>query len=86
MSREIVKIELTSPDKVKLSNQITAQMEKLGLGADISKLDLGFALPDDWPMDLKDNPTMAQLVVLAHKLNMEIIISSIDLFADGKRE
>ena len=83
MDREKVKIELLSPDKVNLSNEISAQMTKLGLGADVSKLDLGFALPEDWPADLNDQPTMAQLIVVAQKLKMRIVISGIDLYPDG---
>jgi hypothetical protein len=83
MDSEIVKIELLSPDKMMLSNQITTRMTMLGLGADINKLDLGFTLPENWPIDLNDQPTLAQLTVVARKLKMNIVISSIDLYPDG---
>lgn len=77
---------MSPADKMKLALQISEQMRKLGFGGDTSKLDLGFVLPEDWPADMKDQPTMAHLVVVAHKLKMNIIISDIDLYPDKKRE
>jgi len=79
-NREIVKIELSTMDKMKIALQIGEQMGKLGLGSDYESLNLGIELPPDWPMDKDDHPTMAQLVVLAQKLKMKIVISNIDLF------
>jgi len=81
MDREIVTIELSPGEKLKIYGHITARMEKLGYNpVDWRALDLGIELPPDWPMDRDDHPTMAQLVVLAQKLKMKIVISNIDLF------
>ena len=80
-NRELVTIQLSPAEKLKIYGQLTAIMEKMGYDPeDWDKLELGIELPPNWPADKNDYPTMAQLVVLANKLKMKIVISNIDLF------
>ena len=77
---EIVTIEMNSSDRLRLYGQITARMEAKGYNpCDFSKLDLGFELPAGWPVDINAEPTMAQLVVLAKKLEMRIPIADLNM-------
>lgn len=81
---EIVLIEMASDKRLRLYGQITAQMEKLGFNpCDYKSLGLGFELPSTWPCDENTQPTLAQLVVTACKLNMRIIID--DLFLEERK-
>ncbi len=78
--RELVKIDIPPNIKAEIYGQITSRMAKLGYNpATWDSLNLGFDLPPDWPIDRDDHPTMAQLVVIARKLKMEIVISNICL-------
>jgi len=77
---EMVVIEMVSGDRIRIHGQITAQMERLGFNScDYSSLELGFDLPPEWPMDMNDHPTMAQLIVLARKLKLRIVIDNLNL-------
>jgi hypothetical protein len=90
---EVVTIEMMHMDRVRLQQQITDQMERLGLNpGDWNALDLGFDLSDGWPVDINDQPTMAQLLVFAIKLKMRVIIADLNMVPanysgpnDGKR-
>ena len=44
-------------------------------------VDLGFDLPVNWPADMACEVTLAQLTVLARKLEMRIEITNLDLLA-----
>lgn len=78
--RELVKIELPPNIKAEIYGQITSRMAKLGYDPNNwASLDLGLELPPDWPIDKDDHPTLAQLVVIARKLKMEIIINNLCL-------
>ena len=79
-ANETVEIEIATSDRLRLNNQIVSGMEALGHKAyDFKSLELGFELPCGWPIDMNAQPTMAQLVVLAAKLKMRIIISDLNL-------
>ena len=85
---ETVVIEMVPDARLRLYGQITGQMEKLGYNpADYSKLNLGFELPADWPVGEDTELTLAQLTVLAMKLNMRITISDLHMVPrkDGNR-
>lgn len=77
---EMVIIEMAPSDRLRLYGQITGRMEKLGYNAcDYRALNLGFELPANWPVDINAEPTLAQLVVLARKLEMRIVIDNLNL-------
>lgn len=84
MDQKIVKIELSTIGRIRLSEQIRVRMEALGYKAyDYHKLGLGFDLPITWPADKDSELTLAQLTVLAVKLKMNLFINDrgIDLIA-----
>ena len=73
-------IEMTTGARLKLQGQIASQMERMGLEpGKWNSLDLGFDLPESWPVDLNAGPKVAQLIVLAVKLKMRIIIADLDM-------
>jgi len=75
---EIVIINIPHLVKVELYSKITSQMENLGYNpVNYGALDLGFELPADWPFGKDTEITMAQLVVIAKKLNMRISITEL---------
>ena len=77
---EIVTIAMWPDDRLRLYGQITAQMEKLGYNpVDYSALNLGFELPADRPYAEDAQPTLTQLIVVALKLKMRIVIKDISL-------
>lgn len=81
---ETVVIEMAPDDRIRLYGQVTAQMEKLGHNpCDYNSLNLGIDLPADlpadWPVGEKSQPSMPQLVVVARKLDMRIIITDLIL-------
>lgn len=78
---ETVIVELVHEARLRLYSQITAQMESKGLNsADFNQLGLGFELPAGWPVDVNSQPTLAQLTVIAKKLDMQIIINDLNLY------
>lgn len=77
---ETVVIEMFPDARLRLYGQITGQMEKLGYNpADYKALSLGFELPADWPVGEDTELTLAQLTVVALKLNMRITISDLHM-------
>ncbi len=77
---EMVVIEMVPGARLKLHGQIIARMEDLGLNpCDYKALGLGFKLPATWPVDEHEQPTIDQLVMVAVKLKMKIIIYDLDL-------
>jgi len=74
---EIVIIEMVHRNRLILLNQITAQIERTELTWDT--LDLGFELPAEWPIDVKAQPTISQLIVLAKKLKMRVVIADLNM-------
>ena len=84
---ETVVIEMFPDARLRLYGQITGQMEKLGYNpADYKALNLGFELPADWPVGEDTELTLAQLTVLALKLNMRITISDLHMVPRKKPE
>ena len=77
---EIVKIEMSPGDRLRLQGQINERMKKLGLDpGDWNSLDLGFELSDGWPVDMNDQPTISELTVFACKLKMRVIIADLNM-------
>jgi len=76
---EMLILELNGGIRLRLAYQIARQMDARRLGTDFRKLDLGFELPVGWPVDMKAQPTLAQLIVLAKKLNLQIAISDLNV-------
>lgn len=77
---EMVTIEMAGSDRLRLYGQITGRMERLEYNpCDYGALNLGFELPANWPEDKDAQPTMAQLVVVARKLKMRIVIDNLNL-------
>ena len=79
---ETITVEMLGVDRMKLQGQINDRMVSLGYRRyDYDKLNLGFHLPQEWPLDKDAQPTLAQLLVVAMKLRMRIIISNLDMVA-----
>lgn len=77
---EMVVIDMGIEPRLRLSNQVYKAMEARGyLPYDYDKLELGFKLPLGWPADKDAGLTLAQLVVVALKLNMLIVIGDVNL-------
>lgn len=82
--KEIVVIELAHDRRIKLYSDITAQMERLGLNyASWDSLDCGLHLPAGWPIDKDAQPTLTELVVVAAKLKMKIVITDVNVVPLG---
>jgi len=83
-ANEVVTIEMVHTDRLRLYSQITAQMERMGINYGTwDSLDLGFELPAAWPVDVNAQPTIAQLIVLAVKLKMRVVITDLNLIPRG---
>jgi hypothetical protein len=77
---EILVLELDAGIRMRLADQIARQMNVQGFGAEhFKRLNLGFELPVGWPVDMNAQPTLAQLIVLAKKLNLQIVISDLNV-------
>ena len=77
---EIVTIELTPEGAMRLNNQIVSGMEHKDYPPyNWKHLDLGFELPPGWPADKDARPTLAQLIVFAQKLGMQIEINDLNM-------
>lgn len=77
---ERVTIEMAAGDRLRVDQQINGRMEKLGhTPYDYSKLGLRFELPANWPADMDCQLTLAQLTVIAVKLDMRIVIDNLNL-------
>jgi len=80
MSYEIVKVELERDVKLRIKGLIDERMEERGVEAgDYAALELGFSVSEGWPVDKDCEPTLAELVVLAKKLSIQIVIPVIQL-------
>ena len=74
---EIVVVEVASDVKLRLYGHLTARMQELGYApGDYKALHLGVDLPLTWPVNCGYEVTLAQLVVLAQKLQMRIVITN----------
>lgn len=84
---EILSVSLEPCDRIKLDNQIASQARKLGFDpSDYNNLNLDFKLSKGWPVDINAQPTLVELIVIAKKLKMRIIINSLNLIAfDDKK-
>lgn len=83
--QERVAIDLTTIDRVEMDDQIARQMQEKGFEiADFKSLGLGFDLPQGWPADKNCEVTLAQLVVIARKLDMKIVITEIEIMPAEK--
>lgn len=72
---ELIVIDLSPEARMRLSNQILRGMKDMGLAPFFYKaLDLGFDLPIGWPLGPAIEITLAQLIVLAKRLNMRFTI------------
>jgi len=81
-NNETVVVVMERGDRLRLDQQICDRMQAMSLQAyDYKKLDLGFDLPVNWPADMACEVTLAQLTVLARKLEMRIEITNLDLLA-----
>ena len=78
-SGEIVSLELTFDDRLRLYSNITSRMGELGLNcATWDSLDLpGLRLGAGWPVETE--PTLAELVVIARKLRTRLVINKIEI-------
>lgn len=84
---ELVVVDMQPSERLRLYSQITARMEMLGYTSlDYKKLDLGFELPVDWPAAEHSQPTLAELIAVAVKLKMRVIINNIYMEPYKSRE
>lgn len=75
---QIVTMDLSREARIKLYGKITAAMEERGMNpVDYRELECGIDLAPQWPMN--PEPTLAELVVVARKLGLRIVINGIDL-------
>ncbi len=73
---ERIMIEMTTAGRLRLDGQTQDLMQANGYRAyDYDALDLGFHLPTQWPLDPQSEVTVAQLVVLSIKLNLQFIFA-----------
>jgi hypothetical protein len=77
-SNEMLVLELDAGIRMRLADQLWKQAESHNV-IDFNLLGLGFELPAGWPVDMNAQPTLAQLVVLAKRLNLQIIISDLNV-------
>ena len=77
---DMTAIELTPEGRMRLDRQINDRMAAKGLGRlRYNDLGLGFKLPLNWPGDKDCEITIGQLIAIAHRLDMRIIINNLDL-------
>lgn len=74
-SNEMISVELYPGALLDLHAYITDRMEKAG-HSDFDSLDLGLELPSGWP-GVGTQPTLAQLVVVARKLELRLTITNL---------
>ena len=74
---EGVILKLPSDSLLRIYSNLTGRMHELGYERlDWDVLDLGFELRPDWPL-FGPGPTLAQMVVVAHKLRLRIVIDEL---------
>jgi hypothetical protein len=80
MEQDTVIIVLQPAERMTLDQQINDRMEQLGHGRyDYRALGVGIDLPANWPGDVDCEINLAQLVVLATVLKMQIIIGGVQM-------
>lgn len=80
----MTEIELVYDKRLKLYSDITAQMERLGLNhGSWESLGVGLHLPAAWPLDKDAQPTLSQLIVIARKLKMRVVINDLNMVPLG---
>ena len=78
--KSLVQIALWSRfEKIGLKNQVDERVKKLGLGESVFDLELGFELDENWPVGEGCEVLLSQLVVLGHKLKLNIIITGLTM-------
>jgi hypothetical protein len=86
-ANEIVVIEISTDRKISLYGQISSAMERLGYNpCDYESLELGFDLLPDWPCGKNCELLLSQLVVIARKLKLRIVIDGLSaepMFREG---
>ena len=71
---EGVILKLPSDSLLRIYSNLTGRMHELGYERlDWDVLELGFSLKPDWPL-FGPGPTLAQMVVVTHKLRLRIVI------------
>ena len=76
-TNEGVILKLPSDSLLRIYSNLTGRMHELGYERlDWDVLDLGFVLRPDWPL-FGPGPTLAQMVVVAHKLRLRIVIDEL---------
>jgi len=79
-ANEMVVLELAPDALLRLYSNITGRMQSLGMNsADWRELGPGLDLPAGWPIDKDARPTLAELVVIARKLQMRITIRELSM-------
>jgi len=73
---ELITVEMLPSERLRLYDQITSAMQKLDYDS-YSQLNLGFELPDTWPVNENTQLTLAQLITIAVKLKSRLVISNI---------
>lgn len=74
-ANEMVNIEMEKEPRTRLRHAVVSQMVRLGYDSLAwESLKLGFEMPAGWPDDEGSEITFSQLVVLARKLKMQIVI------------
>jgi len=76
---EMVNLDLTARRKMEIGNAIRQRLQEFFGGDDMSKLSLGFKLPEKFLQIDGPQPTLAQLTVLAQKLQMQIRITHLEI-------
>jgi len=84
---QIVSVEMTAVKRMELDRQISEAMKAKGCAnGEYNKLGLGFELPEGWPVDKDSEITMAQLIVLAQKLDLKIVINDLCMMPRRKND
>lgn len=82
---QIVSIEMVPIKRMDLNRQISEAMKAKGFAnGEYDRLGLGLELPDNWPDDKDAEITMAQLMVLAQKLDLKIVINDLSMMPRRK--
>jgi hypothetical protein len=77
---ETVVIDMSAGGRLKLCEQIHKAMIEAGYKEfDYGSLELGFELTPEWPAGKDTELTLAQLVVIATKLNVRVMIHDLDI-------
>jgi len=79
-SIEIVTVELGTKNKVELKSVIDQRMEDLGIEpGNFAALEIGCKLDEGWPADKNCQPSLAEYVVVARRLGLQVVLNNIEL-------